>query len=99
MCAHPGLINSRPSRDDACPQRSLEDDVRCLVEDHHVTDVFVLAMGWEIKHYCGVDETAYHAMLQKYGLVVHAYHVQDLKPPTLSVSKVICMRALTATPH
>tara|TARA_B100000795_G_C22669892_1_gene387521 strand:- start:450 stop:875 length:426 start_codon:yes stop_codon:yes gene_type:complete len=86
ICACPGLLNSRPSRADDCKQPSVVDDITTLNGLYNVTDVFVIAMDWELKHYNGIDSQEYLSELSKQGLTVHPYYVQETKAPTLQVS-------------
>ena len=85
MCSCPGLLDTRPSRDADAAQRSLSNDITTLTGIHQVTDIFVIACDWEIKHYNGVTNQEYVAELEKQGLTVHSFSVQESKPPTLQV--------------
>ncbi len=80
----PGLRNTRPSRADGCPQRSLEDDIRTIAAEQ-VSDVLVISTDYEIKHYCGVSNEDYLQLLKQYGLTPTQYAVQDMRPPSLEV--------------
>jgi|TARA_B110000211_G_C13892382_1_gene470151 hypothetical protein len=88
ICACPGLLNTRPSRSVDVPQRSLISDITALTGLHCVTDIFMIACDWEIQHYNGVSYTEYCSELEKQGLTVHPYYVQETKPPTLQVRHV-----------
>ena len=85
VCACPGLRNTRPSRSDGCPQRSLTDDIRTLVEER-VKDLIIVATDYEIKHYCGVSNSDYLRLLIEHGIRPWQFSVQDLRPPDLAVS-------------
>ena len=89
VCSCPGLLDTRPSRDADAAQRSLLNDITTLTGLHQVTDIFVIACDWEIKHYNGVTNQEYVAELEKQGLTVHSFSVQESKPPTLQVRRSV----------